>query len=156
MNPLELNGEFVTTATCEMVRGLIATPQSLVTVLPGVEAFSVENGVTSVRFKLDLEKIGRGIGSMHMSTATAMMRFQYVELNDNGVEIKGKGRALGSALGISVSIRFREGDGGTEISWNALVDSGLLLRIFGEDAVEMTSRELIGQIVANLQERLSK
>ncbi len=151
-----MNGDFVTSAKCEMVRELAASPQSLVTVLPGVEAFSVENGITTVRFKLDLEKIGKGIGSIHMSTATATMKFQYVELSDNGVEIKGKGRALGSSLAITVSIRFKEVDGGTEISWKALVDPGLLLIIFGQDAVETTSRELIAQIVANLQERLSK
>lgn len=156
MIPLELDGHFVTSAKCEFVRELTASPQSLVTVLPGVESFSVENGVTTVRFKLDLEKIGKGIGSIHMSTATATMKFQYVELSDDGVEIKGKGRALGSSLAITVSIRFREMDAGTEISWKALVDAGLLLSIFGQDAVETTSRELIGQIVGNLQERLSK
>lgn len=155
MSLLELSGSFTTTAPASRVIDFISSPESLSTVLPDVEKFSRTGEVSTVRFRLDLQKNGNSTGSGYLSTATATMRFHFEDVRSDGVVIKGEGRTLGNQLKLTVAIAIGEADGETEIDWSASIDTGVLLRLFGSETVNTVSREIVREIIANVERALS-
>lgn len=151
MAELEFSGRFHSNASPETVIAFITSHDSLLTVLPDVESHKVENGISVVRFKIDLEKFGNDIGGSYLTTATATMKFEIERRSPNSVLIQGRGRALGSSLKAKVALDVAVASDGSDVKWSAGVDAGLLLRLVGRSAVDEYSADTIARIIGNLK-----
>ncbi len=134
----------------------INSAETIAAILPGVESYSVQDGTTRVKFRIDLEGMAGAIAPGHLSTATASMKFSYGEMGESVAVLDGHGRALGSSLDISVRIDVRSVDASsTEVEWKVSVDAGMLLRLFGSQAVDAFSNRVIEETISNFRNALS-
>lgn len=154
MTAVEFSGNFSTEANADTVVAFITSHASLVTILPDVESHKLEDGVSVVKFKLDLEKFGNETAGSYLSTATATMRFEIDQSEAGRVVIRGKGRALGSSLKTRVSMEVKEAPCGSDVIWQAEVDAGLLLRLIGKSTTDAYSADIVAKIIDNLRTAL--
>lgn len=152
---MEMNGTFATRALPERVHALVTSPEAVTRMLPGVEACSTEGDVTAVKFRLDLERMGVAGSNGYLSTATAAMKFHYEKVGNGSVVIKGSGRTLGSALRITVSLNYKWEASSTRVSWSASVETGILLKVVGEETVDAVSNEIVREIISNVERELA-
>ena len=155
MKEVEFSGSFHTDADSADVIRFLTSHSSLMTVLPDVESHSIENGVSKVKFKIDLERFGGEIAGSYLSTATASMQFEINQPTASSVIIQGRGRALGSSLRAEVALEVAPSTAGSDVTWHAAMDAGLLLKLVGKSTVDAYSADTIARIVGNLKAALN-
>lgn len=154
MTSIRFSGSFHTDADAGRVIEFASSHSSLLSVIPDVESHRFENGVSRVRFKIDLEKIGGEIAGNYLSTATASMKFEISRPTAGSVLIQGSGRALGSSLKAEIVLEVAHTAEGSDVSWNAEMDVGVLLKLVGKSMVDAYSADAVRRIVDNLKTAL--
>ncbi len=155
MTVTEHSGVLAVAEGHDRVLEFIRSPESVASILPHVEEHRIQDGVSMVKFRIDLERGGVSPGGGYISTAKAVMKFRYGAASDNGVTIEGSGRALGSSLKLSLEIAVGKSDGSTQISWRAVVDTGVLMKLLGSETVQAITAGIIGEILENARKALS-
>jgi hypothetical protein len=74
------------------------------------------------------------------------MHFKYLKKATDGIILEGTGRVAGSSLQIKLNLSINQANNETMVLWNAQVEFGKLLRVFGEKLIRDISTTTINDL----------
>lgn len=154
---MELNGGFEVKATPGIVWQLISDPNNFSKFLPGVNSISVEGKKFQAMFTIDLKKYtGKFLGASYISNANIKFSGMIEEkVPKSSLLVTGEGKSIGVRFKIRILINMSPNASGTNIHWEASVDTGGFAKVFGENLVRKAAESSIREIIDNVSRSLT-
>ena len=153
---MEFTGQLSTRAPVETVAKSLGDARWISQCLPTLgklEILSEDEFVAA--FKVDLGEAARRMHLDYLSRLTVAMRFKYLKKTIDGIILEGTGRVAGSGLEIKLNLSFRVLNNETIVPWQAQVEFGRLLKLFGEKLVRDISTTTIDDLTNCLTSKLA-
>jgi hypothetical protein len=148
---IELNGERHVGHAKDKVLAFLSNPNLFSSCLGNAEDLRVEqNGDFKARFKIAVPK---KFGISYLENVSATMNFRLSKGPDT-VEWEGSGRAVGVKLSIMLRLDARDEDAGTQLSWNASVNAGMIERLLGDQNLREIASDMATQILECVSTRI--
>jgi carbon monoxide dehydrogenase subunit G len=141
---IELNGERHVGHAKDKVLAFLSDPSQFSSCLGNAEDLRVEqNGDFKARFKIAVPK---KFGVSYLGNVSATMSFRLSKGPDT-VEWEGSGRAVGIKLAIVLRLAARDEDAGTQLSWHASLNAGMVERLLGDQNLREMASDMATQIL---------
>ena len=153
---MEFTGQLATQASVEIVAKSLGDARWISRCLPTLGKLEViSDDEFLATFKVDLGEAARKMHIDYLSRLTVGMHFKYVKKSVDGIVLEGNGRVAGSGLEIKLILSINQADTGTLVTWNAQVEFGRLLKLFGEKLVRDISTTTINDLTKCLTTKLA-
>ena len=155
MTELSAEGVFYVNATKELVFKRLTDIKWVSECLPSLSELEIINeNEFKASFKVDILNITKKLPIEPLSQITANMKFKFLEKKIEKVVIEGTGRVAGSKLEIKLEFAIK-GNNNTEISWNAQINPGVLLKFFGHDFIHETINNISNEVIKCISYKLN-
>lgn len=153
---MEFTGQLETQAPVEAVAKNLGNARWISQCLPTLGKLEiVSDNEFLATFKVDLGEAARNMHLDYLSRLTVSMRFKYLKKTEDGIILEGTGRVVGSRLDITLNLSINAANDETLVSWNAQVEFGRLLKLFGEKLVRDISTTTINDLTDCLTTKLA-
>ena len=153
---MEFTGQLATQASAQTVAKSLGDAKWISQCLPTLgklEVISDDEFIAT--FKVDLGEAARKMHLDYLSRLTVGMHFKYTKKSADGIALEGSGRVAGSGLEIKLNLSINQADKETLVPWNAQVEFGKLLKLFGEKLVRDISATTINDLTNCLSMKLT-